>query len=101
MPAWTVEVLVATKGKANNDCYIIKRVTTLDISLSYVIDASRNCEIELDSHTHTSVVGDNILVINDHDKLKILYHYDPKDVNKIAIMVDVTVGYVDSYTGHH
>ena len=69
--------------------------------MSCVIDASRNCKIELDSHTHTSVVGDNILIINDNDRLVTMHYYKLKDVVKSAVMADVTVGYVDPYTGHH
>ena len=52
-------------------------------------------EIELDSHADTCVVGDNYLVICDHDRPVNSYSYDPKDGHKGANRVDAAVGYQD------
>ena len=36
-------------------------------------------KVELNSHTDTCVVGDNGLVIHDHNRPVNVYSYDPKD----------------------
>ena len=45
------------------------------------------------------VVGDNCLVINDHDRPVNVYSYDPKDGHRSAKIVDATVGYQDPQSG--
>ena len=39
------------------------------------------------------VVGDNWLVIHDHDRPVNVYSYDPKDDHRSTKTFDVTVGY--------
>ena len=51
------------------------------------------------SHADTCVVGDNCLVIHDHDRPVKVYSYDPKDDYKSANTVDATVGYQDPWHG--
>ena len=56
-------------------------------------------KIELDSHADTCVVGDNCLVIHDHNRPVNVYSYDPKDGHRSAKTVDATVGYQDPQSG--
>ena len=48
-------------------------------------------KVELDSHADTCVVGDNFLVIHDHNKAVNVYSYDPKDGHRRAMTFDTTV----------
>ena len=56
-------------------------------------------QVELDSHADTWVVGDNCLVIHDHNRPVKVYSYDPKDGHKSAKTVDTKVGYQDPQNG--
>ena len=57
--------------------------------------ASSKTKIELDSHVDMCVVGDNCLVIHDHNRPIKVYDYDPKDGCRSAKTVGATVGYQD------
>ena len=57
--------------------------------------ANSKPKVELDSHADTCVVGDNCLVIHDHNKPVNVYSYDPKDGHRSAKKVDAAVGYQD------
>ena len=61
--------------------------------------ASSKPKVELDSHADTCVVGDNCLVIHDHNRPVNVYSYDPKDGHRSAKTVDATVGYQDLQSG--
>ena len=50
-------------------------------------------KVELDSHAHVCVVGDDCLVIHNHNRPVNVYSYDPKDGNRSAKTVDAAVGY--------
>ena len=49
--------------------------------------------MELDLHAEKCVVGDNSLVIHDHNRPVNIYSFDPKDSHRSAEMVVVVVGY--------
>ena len=57
--------------------------------------ASSKPKVELDSLADICVVGDNHLVIYDHDRPVNVYSYNPKDGHRSANTVDATVGYQD------
>ena len=57
--------------------------------------ASSKTKVELDSHAGTSAVGDNCLVVHNHNRPVNVYSYDPKDGNRYAKTVDDAVGYQD------
>ena len=61
--------------------------------------ASSKPKVELDSHADICVVGDNCLVIHDHNWPVNVYSYDPKDGHRSAKTVDATVGYQDPQSG--
>ena len=61
--------------------------------------ASSKPKIELDSHAETCVVGDNCLVIHNHNRPISVYNYDPKDGHRSAKTVDVAVCYQDPQSG--
>ena len=50
-------------------------------------------KVELDLHAVMCVVGDNCLVIHDHNRPVNVYSYDPKDGHGSAKTIDATVGY--------
>ena len=53
--------------------------------------ASSKPNVELDSHADMCVVGDNCLVILDHNRPFNIYSYDQKDGHRTAKTVDATV----------
>ena len=57
--------------------------------------ASSRPKVELDSHEDMCVVGDNCLVIYNHNRPVTIYSYDPKDDHRSTKTVDATVGYQD------
>ena len=61
--------------------------------------ASSKPNVELDSHADMCVVGDNCLVIHNHNRPVNVYSYDPKDGYRNAKTVDVAVGYQDPQSG--
>ena len=61
--------------------------------------ASSKSNIELDSHADTCVVGDNCIVIHDHNSPGYINSYDPKDGHRRAKIADVTLGYQDPHSG--
>ena len=61
--------------------------------------ASSKPKVELDSHTETCVVGDNCLVIHDHNRPVNVYSYNPEDGHRSAKTVDATLGYQDPQSG--
>ena len=62
--------------------------------------ATNKPTVELDSHADTCVVGDNYLVINDHNRSVSVYSYNPKGGHRSTKMVDATVGYQDPKKSH-
>ena len=56
-------------------------------------------KVELDSHAHMCVVGDNCLVIHNYNRPVNVYRCDPKDGHRSAKAVDATVGYQDLQSG--
>ena len=73
--------------------------TTVDISLSQAIHASRKSKFESDSNADTSVVGDGCLIIYDHEWPLICMVIIPKIGLKSAMIIDVIAGYDDQYSG--
>ena len=61
--------------------------------------ASSKPEVELDSHADMCVVGDNCLIIDDHNRPVNVCSYSPQDSHKDAKTVDATVGYQDPQSG--
>ena len=58
--------------------------------------ATSKLKVELDSYADTCVVGNNCLVIHDHNRPVIIYSYNPKDDHISAKTVAAMVGYQDS-----
>ena len=54
--------------------------------------ASSKPKVELDSHADICVLGDNGLVIHDHNRPFNVCHYHPKDDHRSAKKVDAAVG---------
>ncbi len=65
------------------------------------LDGSRKSKIpvELDSHTDTSVIGSNVLVLHDHKCYVDVFVYDSKSRHKNNTTVDTAVVYDDPQTG--
>ena len=61
--------------------------------------ASNEPKVELDSHADTCVVGDNILVIHDHDRPVKVYSYHPKNGHRSPKTVDAAVEYQNPQSG--
>ena len=59
--------------------------------------ASSKPEVELDLHADICVVGDNCLVIHNHNTPVNVYSYDPKDDHRSGKTVGATVGYQDPH----
>ena len=57
-------------------------------------------KIKLDSHADTCVVGDYCLIVHDNNRPMNVYGYDPKAGSKYTHVVDATVAYTESETGH-
>ena len=77
----------------------IKPLSTIQVMVAHASVASSKPKVELDSHADTCVVGDNCLVIHDHNRPVNVYSYDPKDGHRSAKTVDATVGYQDPQSG--
>ena len=71
----------------------------MQATVAHASVASSKPKAELNSHADSCVVGDNWLVIHDHDRPVNVYSYDPKDGHKSAKTVDATVGYQDAQSG--
>ena len=52
----------------------------MQVMVTHASVASSKPKEELDSHADTCVVGDNCLVIQDHNRPFYVYSYDAKDV---------------------
>ena len=55
--------------------------------------------LQLHSHADTCVIGNNCLIIYDHNKKVNVYIHNPKDDHRSAKTVDTTVAYHDPHTG--
>ena len=64
--------------------------------MSHASVASSNSKVELDLHADMYVLGDNCLVIQDHNGQVNVYSYDSRDGHRSANTVDAAVGYQDS-----
>ena len=78
----------------------VKPLSTVQVTVAHASVASSKPKVELDSHADTCVVGDNSLVIHNHNKLVNVYSvnvysYDLKDGHRSSKTVDATVGYQD------
>ncbi len=72
----------------------IVTVKSLDSSLNSKI------QVELDSHTDTSVVGSNVLVVHNHECYVDVFQYDSKSRhNNVIVTVDAAVVYDNPQTG--
>ena len=61
--------------------------------------ASSKPKAELVSHTDMCVVGDNCLVIHNHNRPVNVYSYNPKDGHRCSKTVNAAVGYQDPQSG--
>ena len=80
------------------DSYI-KPLSTVQVMVAHASVAISKPKVELDSHAHTCIVGDNCLVIHDLNRPVNVYSYDPIDGHRSAKTVDAIVGYQDSQSG--
>ena len=62
-------------------------------------DVKSKPKVELDSHADMYVVGNNCLVICDHNRPVNVYSYDPKGGHRSAKTIDAAVGYQDLQSG--
>ena len=69
----------------------IKPLSTIRVTVTHASVASSKPKIELDSHEDTCVVGDNCLVIHDHNRPVNVYSHDPKDDHRSTKTVDAAV----------
>ena len=77
----------------------VKPLSIIQVMVAHASVAGSTPKVELDSHADTCVVGDNCLVIHDHNTPVNVYSYNPKDVHRSAKTVDATVGYQDPQSG--
>ena len=77
----------------------IKPLSTIQVIVAHASVVSSKPKIEFDSHADTCVVGDNCLVIHDHNRPETVYSYDPKDGQRSTKTVHATVGYQDPQSG--
>ena len=75
----------------------VKPLSTICVMVAHASVASSKPKVEIDSHADIHAVGDNCLVIHDHNRQINVYNYNPKD--RSAKTVDVTVGYQDPQSG--
>ena len=61
--------------------------------------ASSKPKVKLDSDVETCVVGENCLVIYDHDRPVNIYCYGPKDDHRCAKTANAVVCYDDPHSG--
>ena len=80
------------------DSYV-KPLSTIQAMVAHASLASSKLKVELDSHADTCVVGDNCLIIHDHNGPVNVYSYDPKDGHRRAKTVDAAVGNQDPQSG--
>ena len=80
-----------------NNCSYVKPLTTVCITVAQAMVASKRLNTESDSHANTCVVGDNCLVVHEHDKPVNVYSYDPKEGQKCVRTVNAAVCYNDPY----
>ena len=73
----------------------IKPLSTIQVIVTHSSVSSSKPKEELDLHADMSVVGDNCLVIHDHNRPVNVYSYIPKDGHRSTKTVDATVGYQD------
>ena len=83
---------------ALRDSYI-KPLSTICIMVAHASVASSKPKVELDLHADMCVVGDNSLVIHDHNRPVNGYSYNTKDGHRSAKTIDATVGYKDPQSG--
>ena len=57
-------------------------------------------KIELDSHADTCILGDNCLIVHNHNRPVNVYGYNPKAGSKHAHIVNAAVAYRETETGH-
>ena len=63
--------------------YHVKPLRTIQVMVANTLVASSKPKIQLHSHADMCVVGDNWLVIHDHDRPVNVYSYDPKDGTEV------------------
>ena len=67
-----------SKPSQLRDIYL-KPLSTIQVMVAHASVASNKLKVELDSHAGTCAVGDNCLVIHNHNRSVNVYSYDPKD----------------------
>ena len=77
----------------------MKHLTAIQAMVTHSSVAGSEPEEELDAHEDTCVVGDNCLVIHDHNRLVNICNYDSKDGHRSTKTVHATVGYCDLHSG--
>ena len=73
------------------DSYV-KPLSTINVTAAHASVVNSKPKEELDSHSDTCVVGDDCLVIHDHNRPVNVYNYDPKDGHRSDKRVDATAG---------
>ena len=62
----------------------IQPLININIIVAHASVTSGKTKLELGSHADTCVLGDNCLVIHDHNRPVNVYSYDPKDDHRSA-----------------
>ena len=70
-------------------------LNTLRAMVAHASIESSKPKVELDSHVDTCAVGDNCIVIHDHNKRVNVYSWDSKNGHISAKTIDAAVGYQD------
>ena len=86
---------VARKGGRKHFVVESRRVNQLRSSIDDIVTHTRT---EMDSHADTCVVGDNALIIHDHERHIAVTGYD-HGRSKTYKIVDAVIGYDDPETG--
>ena len=77
----------------------VEPLSTIHVMISHASDANSKCKVELVSYADTCVVGENCIVIHDHNWLVHVYSYNPKDGHRSAKTVNAKIGYQDLQSG--
>ena len=99
MHTWLLGLLKEDIWSSKPRDSFIKPLSTVLVMVAHASVVSSKPKVELDSHADTFVVGNNCLVIHDHNRPVNFYNYDPKDGHKRAKTADATVGYHDPQSG--
>ena len=70
-----------------------KPLNIIHVLIAHASVAHSKSKVKINSHADTCVVGNNCLIIHDHNRQVNVYSYNPKDGYRSAKKFDATVDY--------